>query len=625
MPKDFAPGLPSKEKTHDINQSGPARLVIQKHTTKRSRGGYHYDVRLHAKDSDKTHSWVIRTLPGEKQKTLAIRQPTHRAEYSDFEGTLWSGYGAGKVKKVYDKPVHVHEATNEKIRMTMPEGEFVMIKPKTMGDKHWLMIKKKDIEKTSGVIPIFFSKPDLIIKGNPNSNVNFITGLRGSGKTTQALEEKIDPIIGYKNTKDISVSGRNILSLDKFKSHVDARNKINEAILENKPTTVEGVSVHKFYGDFGGNEGNLIVKRTSKLKSLLRQIKRSQDRVSAGVEPPSGLKTGLKEIIHGAKLTFDHDRQITNLVKKLSGVAKHAEFITSKPKYKTLSEPTDYSDNNKVLQGKVDGAHAIFHLKSDQDNHIYSYRNSKRTGEPIDHSDQVPDLKYVAVPKKLDDTVLRGELYATKNNKPVAAEVIGGMLNASIHKSLEKQKEHGKLKPYIFDIVKFKGEDVSNEPYRKKLELMQSIEKRIPSMRVAETAFTPEQKRKLVNSIKKGLHPETKEGVVEWDLSKPTGDPSKIKYRDNFDVYIRKIFPAISKATGKEKDEAGGFEYSLTPKGKIVGNVGTGFTQAKRKDMLEHQNDYLGMVARVKSQQQFGSGALRAPAFYTMDIEKNLK
>jgi len=89
-------------------------------------------------------------------------------------------------------------------------------------------------------------------------------------------------------------------------------------------------------------------------------------------------------------------------------------------------------------------------------------------------------------------------------------------------------------------------------------------------------------------------------------------------------VYIRSIYPAIEQKSGKEKDEAGGFEYSLTPRGEIIGSVGTGFTKEKRRDMFGHPEDYIGMVARVKSPQQYSSGALRAPSFYTMDIEKNL-
>lgn len=299
------------------------------------------------------------------------------------------------------------------------------------------------------------------------------------------------------------------------------------------------------------------------------------------------------------------------------------DAIRSKPKYKTTKE-VDYENNDKVIQPKVDGAHSIFALKSIGSNDIYSYRNRKATGEPIEHSDQVPHLRDLEIPKSLDGTVLRGELYGRIGHKPMPAEQVGGILNSGVEKSLEKQRHTGWLRPYIFDIVKYKGSDVSNEPYAVKYKLLKKIESKVPELEVAETAFNESQKRKLVENIKKSKHPDTKEGVVEWDLNKPSGSPTKLKFRDTHDVYVRSIFPAIAKS-GEPKDEAGGFEFSWSPKGEIVGTVGTGFSREKRIDMLRNPGNYIGGVARVKSSQRYRSGALRAPSFYSMDVEKNLE
>jgi len=296
-------------------------------------------------------------------------------------------------------------------------------------------------------------------------------------------------------------------------------------------------------------------------------------------------------------------------------------FVTSKPKYK--SGEVDFNNPDTVLQPKVDGAHTVFELNSNDVNEIYSYRTSKKTGGPIHHADQVPALRDAKVPKSLTGTVIRGDLYGKTEEGPLPAEQIGGILNSSVPKSLEKQKETAPLQPYIFDIVKYKGKDVSNKPYADKMRMLKEVEKKIPIFRVAETAVTPEEKKDLYEKVKNKTHPDTVEGVVEWNLGKPGGAPKKEKFRDSHDVYIRGIYPAITRA-GETKSEAGGFQYSMTPKGKIVGNVGTGFTQEKRKDMLQNPEKYIGMVARVKSPQQYSSGALRAPAFYSMDIEKNL-
>lgn len=302
-----------------------------------------------------------------------------------------------------------------------------------------------------------------------------------------------------------------------------------------------------------------------------------------------------------------------------------SDKIITKQKYKVIkSDDIDYSDHTKVLEPKIDGASSIFELNSDKPNKIYSYRVSKKSGINIDHSDQVPKIRDLSIPDIFNKTILRGELFAQTDNHPMPAEQVSGILNSSVSKSLETQKDKGWLQSRIYDIIKFRGRSVANDPYGTKLGLIKQIETALPELKLVETAFTPEQKSKLVEDIKHGRHPETKEGVVSWDLNKPTGKPEKLKFRDNYDVYIRSVFPAISKASGQIKGEAGGFTYSWSPKGKIVGNVGTGFSREKRIDMIQNPEKYLGEVARVKSSQKYSSGALRAPSFYSLDIEKNL-
>ena len=326
-----------------------------------------------------------------------------------------------------------------------------------------------------------------------------------------------------------------------------------------------------------------------------------------------------KNILGIHKLRRGRLREVYRQIEKEAALSNP---ITWKPKYKTVSD-VDVENEDRVLQPKIDGAHAIFHLHHDGKNDIYSPRVSKRTGGAIEHSGRLPHLRDLAVPSELSDTVLRGELYGRADGSPLPAETVSGILNSSVSKSLEKQKEAGPLRPYIYDIVKFNGKDVSKEPYKTKFNLLKLIESKIPELKVADTAFTSAQKSRLLDAIKAKKYPDTHEGVVEWSLGKPGQPPSKLKFRDNHDVYIRDIYPAVSKS-GEVKDEAGGFRFSWTPKGKIVGNVGTGFTQEKRVDMLQNPENYIGYVARVKSPQKFSSGALRAPAFYSMDVEKNM-
>lgn len=434
---DFAPGLPDRNIFTPItSRPGQSRLVIQRHKATHD----HYDMRL--QDGDKAHSWVIRKLPTESDKILAIRQPTHTSEYMSFEGDIKSGYGKGSVRKAYDNPVDVLHADESRVKMVLPEGEFTMVHLK---DKNWLMVKNKN------TIP------------NP---------------------------------------------------------------------------------------------------------------------------------------------------------------VTTKPDYKDASnKELDFNDPDKVLQPKIDGGHTVFRLHSDGPNRIYSYRTSKKDNRPIEHTHQSPNLRDAVVPKELNGVEVRGEIYAKdKSGKALPAEEVGGILNSGIENSRKAQAEKGSLLPYMFKVVKWKGgKNVENSTYREQIDMMKEISSKVPEFRMPEIAATPDQKRELFNQIKSKMHPDTTEGVIQWSLGAAGGDPKKVKLRDTHEVVIRSIFPAESK-----RKMAGGFEYSWEPEGKIVGRVGTGFTQKMREEMLADPKKYLGRVARIKAQQIFESGAARAPSFYQMHVEKNL-
>lgn len=434
----FAPGLPDKGKYDPIDKmKGLTRMVIQKHQATQD----HYDYRI--QQDDIAHSWAAKYLPKDKKKLMLFRQPSHTAEYMDFEGTISEGYGAGKVKKIYDQVIDIVNSSEDKINFVLPEGEFAMIKMQGK-NPNWLLVEK-------------------------------------------------NPVINA---------------------------------------------------------------------------------------------------------------------------------VNSKPKYKeVLPDEIDLEDENTVLEPKIDGAHNIFELHSDNINRIYSYKDKKGDDIAIDHTHQVPILRDAVVPKELDGTLLRGEIFAKDlEGNILPSTSIAGLLNANPIKSRLKQKEIGFLEPRIFDIVSYKGDNVEDDGYRDKLKMLKNIEKIVPEMKMSEVAYSPGEKKKMFDKIKNDQHPDTREGIILWDLNK--SKPIRAKFKDNYEVYIRKIFKAESKSG---KDFAGGFEFSWTPRGKVVGRIGTGFTAALRKDMWENPNEYVGRIARVKSQEKYESGALRAPSFYDFHMESLLK
>jgi ATP-dependent DNA ligase len=250
---------------------------------------------------------------------------------------------------------------------------------------------------------------------------------------------------------------------------------------------------------------------------------------------------------------------------------------------------------------------------------------------PIVHTERVfrgrpTDLK---IPKKLVGTVLKGELYGVRRPKTVVEgtepqeEVIppqelGGLLNATLANSLKAQQEKGiSLKNMVYDLQSLgsKSVDMDAVPYAQRLALVKEVIQHLPAdvFHAPAEANSPEEATQLWRSIGEGKHPLTREGIV---IHPPTGVPSKAKFLEDQDVHIRGMFPGEGKYY---KRGVGGFTYSLTPDGPVLGRVGTGFDDDLRMDMYRNPDAYTGRVARVQHQGAFpGSGALRAPSFIAL-------
>jgi hypothetical protein len=288
-----------------------------------------------------------------------------------------------------------------------------------------------------------------------------------------------------------------------------------------------------------------------------------------------------------------------------------------KPKYKNVSEADvheKYMGSGYALQPKIDGANTVVDFGK-QIIRLFSPRKSKRIEDALQYTYHMPD-DVVLVDHGLKGTRARAEIFfLDKKGKKIPSAQVAGILNSSPLNAIRKIKEGGLTpKIYLFNIDTFKNKDVSNRPYKDKLEMLRKIDKETPdSFIYPESAVTQEEKTRLLLNIKDGQHPYTEEGVVIYNLN--TADiPKKFKVRDTWDVYIRQIVPGARGAAG--------FRYSYTPHGKIVGKVGTGFTDKQRFDMLKNPDKYIGKVAVVDSQERYPSGSLRAPSFKHLHLEK---
>jgi len=280
-----------------------------------------------------------------------------------------------------------------------------------------------------------------------------------------------------------------------------------------------------------------------------------------------------------------------------------------------------------LVQEKVDGASALYHLLADRIE-VLSYRTAQ-DDRPIIHTYRTMgpggEKAGVKLPKRLIGTILRGEIYGEREGQAIPPQELGGILNASTVRSLEKQREQKvRMKHMLFDVVRLGKDYVPpvSVGAEDRMRMLSDVSKYLPpSFSMPETATDPAAQRDLYKRITGGEHPRTREGIIAWP-KEPGKKPIKVKATPEADVWVQKVFPGEKRLKGVG---AGGFEYSLSPEGPVTGRVGTGFTEATRKEMLEDPEGWKGRLARIRSQGRFPSGAHRAPAFISLHEDYPLR
>lgn len=137
---------------------GSLVFVVQKHQASH----LHYDFRLELEGVLK--SWAVPKGPSlnPKEKRLAIMVDDHPLEYRTFEGRIAEGqYGAGEVivwdQGSYKPLVKKKDAIQEQVREQLHQGnlrfllfgeklrgEFALIRQERLGERSWLLVKKRD-------------------------------------------------------------------------------------------------------------------------------------------------------------------------------------------------------------------------------------------------------------------------------------------------------------------------------------------------------------------------------------------------------------------------------------------------------------------------------------------------
>lgn len=370
------------------------------------------------------------------------------------------------------------------------------------------------------------------------------------------------------------------------------------------------------YADFEGTirEGYGAGKVEIEDRNLIEILDSAPDKVTFGIY--KGKDEELYSLVKGKdKSWYLLNRTVTK--------DKYPDIPYYKPVFKDIKwKNIDPENNDQILQEKIDGSLGNIILKPNQPIFITSYRPSTKTKRGLYQYDaKFTNLFPIKAPKNLEDTILRGEItFLTEEGKSVPFKTTAGILNSGIWKARETIADK-KLTPKVFlwDIVKHRGENFEEQPYKDKIKLLKEITQEIPQFDIVHTAETPGEKKRLVKDIEEGRSPMTREGVIIRELVKPERRIKRAKIRPTTDVYITNIFPS------QKKGEAGGFWYALKEDGKPVGKVGTGFSRQQKQEMLTNPEKWIGQWVETAALERFPSGALRAPSYIRHCFDKNLK
>jgi bifunctional non-homologous end joining protein LigD len=329
---------------------------------------------------------------------------------------------------------------------------------------------------------------------------------------------------------------------------------------------------------------------------------------------PTTISFSIADKKHPERFTLIHpgeDKQWILLKNKTPDDAgAEKEHYKSIPKDKIIdfikNLPSDYT-----TQPKLDGALQFVNLNKGKVE-MLSHRISKTTGKPVLQTERFFGHRpHLDIPSDMNNSVFQAEVYAhDKDGKPLKSQTTSGVLNSTVENALNSKIG---LKAMLFNVSKLSGKDVRDLPYDEKLKILEKAIKLLPKGKF-HLPDKVNDSMQLWKDILNKKHHSTDEGLV---IHPPQGTPFKAKVYPEQDVYIRSFFKATP-GSKYHDNSVGGFNYSHTPDGPIVGKVGTGIDDLTRKLWHENPNAFIGRKTRVHSQGAYESGALRAPAFISM-------
>ena len=307
-----------------------------------------------------------------------------------------------------------------------------------------------------------------------------------------------------------------------------------------------------------------------------------------------------------------------------------------------------WSSGEWIAQEKKDGA--FYQLEKTNAGNVYMFGRtvSKKTGEYTEKSDNFPHIKKWAEDNLPNGTILVGEIYIP-GGKSNDVTKISGCLPANAYKRQFESSEYQPVHYYVFDIIRFKGQDLCDMPTVDRLVRLEFGLDGMWDGKYVERAQT------YYNNFEehlKDIFAAGGEGMVfkhmecPYRVGKRTTASQMFKYKESLDsidlICIgledpTYYYEGIEAESWPYKNEEGelitkpayyGWKNALRvgayKDGKIkeVGTVASGLTDADREDMGTNPENWIDKVVEIQCMSTTKDGALRHPVFRRVREDK---
>ncbi len=278
----------------------------------------------------------------------------------------------------------------------------------------------------------------------------------------------------------------------------------------------------------------------------------------------------------------------------------------------------EWQDPAWVYEPKYDGERAVLHVLPGYIG-MTGRRPSDITGLLPQKGAFVPQITGFDIPE-LYGTLIDGELLHPSGNFNVLRSIMG---SGTAERAIGIQKEQGKMYFVAFDLIRYMGKDLTNEPFNTRRIYLEKVVNRLREytdyVQIAEQ-FHPDNYdiKEVFNQIVKN----SGEGMVRKRLAgkyklcpgtRTSPDVMKLKKVLTFDG----IVTGYEMGKGKyNKDKVGKLVFSQYKEGELVERGSfDGFTKATIDDMTANIDKYLGRVVEVRCNDVTPTGKLRHPKF----------